>query len=129
MNDDPRATLEGLRRDPANRTKLYEQLFSATLMAAVEPGSPEEAMTFFAYAASDGVNEVPIFTSDIYSRKIPLPDEMKWVPVPGKALWPQLLNLLQGKEVQAAVDPATFHGIRLTHEMVLEMVSKYKQDA
>jgi hypothetical protein len=42
-------------------------------------------------------------------------------------LWKRLLDIVVTGQCEVAIDPMEAHGIRLTREMILSMVSKYSE--
>jgi SseB protein N-terminal domain len=118
-------TLGAIRKEPARGIELYRQLHDASLIAIVQRGSESSvaSMLFLTYETKDGVQELPLFTRQDYVLPKLLDDSVQ-VTLEGPVLWPRLLDIVQTGRCEAAVDLGQAHGIRLTREMVLGMVSK-----
>jgi hypothetical protein len=55
-----------------------------------------------------------------------IPVDTVVVTVKGEALWPRLLELVRAEQCEVAVDPGQSHGIRVSKEMILGMISTYE---
>jgi hypothetical protein len=56
-----------------------------------------------------------------------IPQDSLYVSIPGDVLWKRLLDIVVTGQCEVAIDPMEAHGIRLTREMILSMVSKYSE--
>jgi hypothetical protein len=90
--------LKALPTDPALVFELYPQLYASSFLVPIQLGSEADIETalFMIYAATDGILEVPIFTS-VDCVFDSLPAEAVLVTANGDALWPQLLELLRSE--------------------------------
>jgi len=122
-------TLKALRNDVSVVVHLYKQLYDATLIAIVQPGTEKSltAMAFLSYDTESGIRELPLFSSiEAVNDFHAAPPDAILVSMTGSVLWPRLLEVLpEDDSCQAAVDPIRDHGIRLTYAMVLGMVGQY----
>jgi len=134
MNEDLLACLEGFRTDPALVLDLYKHLFSARLFALVEGRiySSAAELNFLVYPARKG-RELPVFTSkelaEGFAKKIsaPPPGTIS-ADVPGKMLWPSILAKIAGTDIQAAINPATPHGILFSERMIMGMIGQFGEN-
>jgi hypothetical protein len=129
MNSNLVRTLKALQEDPARVVELYPQLYAGTFLVPVQVGSEDDIETaqFMIYPCTDGPLEVPVFTSTDYVFEN-LPAAAVLVTARGKALWPQLLELLRSEDLRecgVAVDPGQSHGFRLRKETILGMIRAY----
>jgi hypothetical protein len=116
-------TLQALPTEPARVVDLYPQLYAGSFVVAVQAGSEADLgmALFWIYPSTDGIRELPIFTSRDYLLEN-LPADAVLLTVRGEALWPRLLELVRAEECEVAVDPGQDHGIRLRKEMILGMI-------
>jgi hypothetical protein len=123
MIDELLDTLRALRADPGRAVGLYEQLYRESFFALVQAQSETDlqAYLFLNYPTADGLRELPLFTK----REFVLPGmpEASLVQINGPQLWPRLLDIVETRKLEAAVDPGQPHGIRLTREMILGMTT------
>jgi hypothetical protein len=126
MSSDLLRTLKAMRTDPARVVDLYRQLYAGSFLVLVQRGTEADLGTalFLIYPSTDGIRELPIFTSRDYLLEN-LPSDAVLVGVMGDALWPRLLELVKAEECQVAVDPGQSHGIRLNGNMILGMIRAY----
>jgi hypothetical protein len=126
MNADLVRTLKALPTEPARVVDLYPQLYAGTFVAPVQAGSEGDLGTaaFWIYPSTDGARELPIFTSR-GSLLENVPADTVLVTVKGEALWPRLLELVRAEQCEVAVDPGQSHGIRMSKEVILGMISAY----
>jgi hypothetical protein len=118
--------LVNLHSDPTLAIKLYEELYNSTFFALVRSSTQYkvELMEFVTYPTKDGIKELPIFTSK--ELMLDFPDAQPYiVEVNGKLLWPRLLDIIEPKISEVAVDPGQSHGIRLNNSMIRGMISMY----
>jgi hypothetical protein len=120
MQDALLKSLQTLRSDPTVVPQLYEQLATAELFAFVGAGTQSDVtgMAFLTYPTVDGIRELPLFTRRELALTLDVPEAIL-VSIPGKVLWPRLLDIVRTGECEAAVNPLQPHGVRLTREMVL----------
>jgi hypothetical protein len=128
MNETLIQTLKNLRKDPTQVKVLYEQLYHSRFLALVRPGTEGQLHTleFVTYSTEDRISELPIFTCDAFVLDL-APTQVTLVELSGKELWPTLLDIVNTGRIEAAVDPGQKHGIRLTKEMILGMISMYAE--
>jgi hypothetical protein len=123
MIDELLDTLRALRADPGRAVGLYEQLYRESFFALVQAQSETDlqAYLFLNYPTADGLRELPLFTK----REFVLPRMLvaSLVLINGPQLWPRLLDIVETRKLEAAVDPGQPHGIRLTREMILGMTT------
>ena len=126
MGSDLLRTLKAMPTDPARVVDLYPQLYAGSFLVLVQPGTEADLGTalFLIYPSTDGIRELPVFTSRDYVWQN-LPSDAVLVGVMGDALWPRLLELAKAEECQVAVDPGQSHGIRLRENMILAMITAY----
>jgi len=128
MIDELLNILRALKSDPGRAVELYEQLYRESFFALVQSGSETDLQRhlFLNYPTTDGLRELPLFTK--HEFVLPgMPDEALLVQINGPELWPRLLDIVETRKIEAAVDPGQPHGIRLTREMILGMTAKYGQ--
>ena len=128
MIDELLDTLRALKSDPGRAVELYQQLYGESFFALVQAGSEANLQShlFLNYPTADGLRELPLFTK----REFVFPDmpaEAFLVKINGPLLWPRLLDIVETRKIEAAVDPGQAHGIRLTREMILGMTAQYGQ--
>jgi len=126
MNESVILVLKNLQKDSSYVVQLYEELYKAKFLTLARPGSEKdlESMEFLTYPTADKISELPIFTSKEFlidfSSVQPLAIELE-----GDKLWSKLLEIVETGNLEIAVDPGQNHGIRLTKEMILGMISMY----
>jgi len=126
MNEKLIATLGRLQSDPSVVVELYAQLYVSSFWVLSQASANVEPMQFLTYATDDDSRELPAFT--LSSRSM-LTDLARQVPatqiqeVEGPFFWARVLLLLQFGSFFVAVDPGERHGIRLSREMILGMVT------
>jgi len=126
MNEELIDTLGRLQSDPTVVVDLYPQLYGARFWVISQASEKKEPIQFLTYATGDEARELPAFT--LSSRSL-LSDLASQAPaariqeVDGPFFWARILLLLQSESFFVAVDPGEKHGIRLTREMILGMVS------
>jgi len=128
MIDELLNTLRALKSDPGRAVELYEQLYRESFFALVLAGSVGnlQSYLFLNYPTVDGLQELPLFTKREFV--LPgMPDEALLVQIKGPDLWRRLLDVVETRKLEAAVDPGQPHGIRLTREMILGMTAQYGQ--
>jgi SseB protein N-terminal domain len=129
MNEDLLLTLRGLKKDPALAVHLHQQLFTGRFFALVaDPTEKLGSMSFLTYPTSGELRGLPVFTTGSWPLLTTLknaPGRPQSIEIEGKQLWPRLLDLIRSGEDVVEVDPGEAHGIRLTREMILGMVSAY----
>ena len=126
MIDELLETLRALKSDPGRAVELYQQLYRETFFAVVQAESEKDldSYLFLNYPTADGLRELPLFTKPEFV--LPgMPDEASVVQINGPELWPRLLDIVETRKIEAAVDPGQPHGIRLTREMILGMTAQY----
>jgi SseB protein N-terminal domain len=129
VNDDLVESLIILKRDPTIVVRLYEQVFRGRFFALVaDPAAPISSIAFLSYPSANGIRCIPLFTS--VSRR--LLSELKTeagnpraVEFDGPLLWSRMLEIIRTGGCEVELDPGESHGIRLTKEMILGMVSTY----
>jgi hypothetical protein len=133
MNEQLLVTLRGLKKNPALAIELYDQLFSARFWALVaDPTVELSTMSFLTYPCPDGIRELPIFTAPNhplmthFGEASPPPAT---VELEGEELWLRMLEVVENKKTQVAVDPGDVHGIRISREMILGMVSTHRKNS
>jgi len=128
MIDELLNTLRALKSDPGRAVVLYEQLYKEPFFALVESGSEAHLQShlFLNYPTADGLRELPLFTKREFVLT-GMPDEALLVQINGPDLWFRLLDIVETRKLEAAVDPGQPHGIRLTREMILGMTAQYGQ--
>ncbi|MGB9074810.1 MAG: hypothetical protein WCC22_19390 [Terriglobales bacterium] len=129
MNNALIETLKGLKRNPALAVILYKQLFMGRFWAIAQKSTDNlENIRFLTYPSANNVRELPVFIDPkrhlLTEMSSQLGDSMI-IEVEGKSLWPRMLDIAKTGECEIAVDPGEEHGIRLTREMILGMVSTY----
>jgi hypothetical protein len=119
-------TLQNIKADPSRVVVLYEQLAQAQFLALVRSGTQHDVglMQFLTYPSRSDIHELPLFSRQEFVLPLEAPEAVQ-VSVPGNLLWPRLLNIIETGKCEAAVDPGQNHGIRLTREMVLGMVTSH----
>ncbi len=128
MNEELVQTLTQLRHDSSVAVDLYRQLFQGHYWALVQRADvPIQAMSFLTYATKDHIQELPVFTSQELPLLSRLESQGKSIRtyMTGPNLWSRMLDIVKTGQCEVAVDPGEKHGIRLTAEMVLGMISKY----
>ena len=128
MIDELLDTLRALKSDPGRAVELYGQLYRESFLALVQAGSETnlQSCLFLNYPTVNGLRELPLFTKPEFV--LPgMPDEALLVQLDGPQLWPRLLDVVETRVIEAAVDPGQAHGIRLTREMILGMTAQYGQ--
>ena len=128
MIDELLNTLRALKSDPGRAVDLYEQLYRESFFALVQSGSEAnlQSYLFLNYPTADGLRELPLFTKREFV--LPgMPDEALLVQIDGPDLWRRMLDIVETRKLEAAVDPGQPHGIRLTREMILGMTAEYSQ--
>src|SRR5262249_311165 len=117
---------KALPTEPARVVDLYPQLYAGTFVVPVQEGSESDLGTaaFWIYPSTDGVRELPVFTGHD-SLLANVPPDTPLIAVNGEALWPRLLELVRAEQFQVAVDPGQSHGIRVSKEVILGMLSAY----
>lgn len=126
MNEKLIDTLLRLPSDPTVVVDLYAQLFEGHFWVLADSAEKIEAVQFLTYPTTDSARELPIFTHT--DRRV-LADLKRQVPaahvqeVEGAQFWLRTLMLLEADSFFVAVDPGEEHGIRLTKEMILGMIS------
>jgi hypothetical protein len=117
-------TLRRLPAEPAEVVDLYGQLYAAEFFVFVRAGTEHsvQAMEFLTYDCADQIQELPIFTATDFVLKLDAPGAVL-IKLSGPVLWPRLLDIIQTRVCEAAVDPVQPHGIRLNVEMILGMVN------
>ena len=129
MNENLIIILKNLKSDPTQVVLLYERLYKSNFIALVRPNTEGQlnTMEFLTYPTVDEIGELPIFTSSQYvydfGQAHPILIELL-----GKDLWPKLSDIIKTGTLEVAVDPGQDHGIRLTTEMILGMISMYAED-
>ena len=117
-------TLRRLPAEPAQAVDLYGQLYRGEFYVFVRTGTDHtvEAMEFLTYDCRDQVRELPIFTTTAFALNLDAPAAVL-IKLAGPVLWPRLLDIIETRACEAAVDPLQPHGIRLNREMILGMVN------
>src|SRR5258707_7240016 len=120
MIDELLEALRALKSDPGRAVELYQQLYGASFFTLVQAGSEANLQShlFLNYPTADGLRELPLFTKREFALPS-MPDEALLVEIHGPQLWPRLLDIVETRKIEAAVDPGQPHGIRLTREMIL----------
>jgi len=126
MADELLDTLRALKLDSARAVDLYGQLYRESFLALVQAGSETDLQSclFLNYPTADGLRELPLFTKPEFV--LPgMPNQAVLLQVDGPRLWPRLLDVVETRVIEAAVDPGQAHGIRLTREMIIGMTAQY----
>jgi hypothetical protein len=127
MSDTLLNILKALSKDPTLAIELYREIFESSFFSFVRNGTEENwnTLEFLTYDTSDDIKELPLFTHKTFVF-MEHPFDAIIVEVFGESLWDKLLNIVETGKCEAAINPGQSFGIRLTREMILGMVSKYR---
>lgn len=115
-----------LKTNPSIVIELYEKIFNSKFLAIVRKGTEENlnVTEFSSYETQDGIFEIPLFTENKFIFENFSEDAIV-AEFGGLELWKRLLEILENKNIQIAINPGQSHGIRLTKEMILGKVNVY----
>lgn len=115
-----------LKTNPSVVVELYEKIFCSKFLAIVRKETEDNlnVTEFSSYETRDGIFEIPLFTENKFIFEN-FADDAIVAEFGGLALWKRLLEILENKNIQIAINPGQSHGIRLTKEMILGMVNVY----
>lgn len=121
MNSDLVHTLRVIPTNPGRVVDLYRQLYASSFVVPVQAGSETDLGTalFLIYPSTDGVRELPVFTSRDYLLDN-LSADAVLVTAMGDALWPRLLELVKAGDCEIAVDPAKVTALACVRTSYLE---------